>query len=394
MNGSTNIGIAMMQYRQQYYRCVKALINRIFAAMELRILFVATAMLLGLNWQAVYAQEPNLTPEVQKLMVDAHDQVQHGNYAAAIIMLKQAILIAPEQKTIYRQLGEALYNVGDFDGAIHILHPLIAHSEGDAITYAILGASYAARGETHTGLTILSHGLEQFPHSGKIFHEKGKIYEKDSLPDKALISWTNGICEDPTFAENYKNAAISYLSGNKKIWGLLYGEIFTSITSDSAECALMRKLLWQGYKSFFLEIARNTPAFGSHPVKAKLQTFEEAIISTYIKLTPVVSDGITTENLTMIRTRFLMEWYRSGYATEFPFSLFEMQDTMLRNGKFDIYNEWMWGKVESEPEYIAWNTFHNGDLERFRKWQKLHPLQPILRDCYNDRPSGGMFKKR
>ena len=77
--------------------------------------------------------------------------------------------------------------------------------------------------------------------------------------------------------------------------------------------------------------------------------FEEAVFNTFIKLSPVVADGITTENLTMVRTRFLMDWYQQKYNEKYPFTLFSRQDRMTRDGYFDIYNQWMFGKLLGFP---------------------------------------------
>ena len=362
--------------------------------MNLNISSVTATILLSLGLQIADAQEIKLTPEVQTMLVNAHDYAVRGNYKDAITIYKQAILITPGQKKIYNLLGEALYKSGDFNGAISILQPLLEQKQADTLTYHVLATCYTAKGKNREGLSILIRGLEEFPNSGLLFHKMGEIFQSDNIPEKALFAWTTGICKDPAFPGNYENAATAYLQGNKKIWGLVYGEIFIGLNTDTIRCAAMKNLLWEGYTSFFAAIANNTPEFGKQPSPGKAKTFEDAFVSTYTKLTPVVSDGLTAETLTMIRTRFLMEWYSSGYAVEFPFTLFTMQDNMLRNGKFEIYNEWLWGNAESAPSYTIWNTFHEGDIDRFLKWQAGHQSYPTTGQCYNDFNFKGAYKNK
>ena len=47
------------------------------------------------------------------------------------------------------------------------------------------------------------------------------------------------------------------------------------------------------------------------------------------KQSAAASSGINAETLTMIRTRFILDWY-TNYATKFPFKLFELQRQLLQ----------------------------------------------------------------
>jgi len=100
-------------------------------------------------------------------------------------------------------------------------------------------------------------------------------------------------------------------------------------------------------------------------------------------LTPVVSDGFTTETLTMLRVRFLMDWF-AQYDGEYPFAFFTYQQDLIKNGRFDVYNEWLFGAAESETEYRAWNLYHEGDMERFLKWRALHLFVAEAGAFYNE----------
>ena len=122
-----------------------------------------------------------------------------------------------------------------------------------------------------------------------------------------------------------------------------------------------------------------TTKLGEHATQPS--TFLDAVEKTYLALTPVVSDGITTENLTMVRTRFLMDWF-DKYAGKYPYSLFSYQDYLVKNGLFDIYNEWLFGQAESVVEYNAWKQFHTGEMEFFMEKRQSNSLHPQKSDAY------------
>jgi len=180
---------------------------------------------------------------------------------------------------------------------------------------------------------------------------------------------------------------MAYLGSEHVLWGLLYGEIFLNIEHDTTGDDELKTRLFTGYKTMFDNFANGIPD------RNNTGTFENAVLRVYSSLTPVISDGITTDNLTMVRARFFMDWF-SGYAKKYPYSLFSYQDNLIRSGHFDIYDQWLFGKAEGLPQYEAWNNFHEGDIDRFLKWRSTAKLQPVTADFYNSRDIKGIFNKR
>jgi hypothetical protein len=122
--------------------------------------------------------------------------------------------------------------------------------------------------------------------------------------------------------------------------------------------------------------------------------FEQAVFNTYIKLSPVVADGITAENLTMLRTRFMMDWYQQHFNEKYPFTLFRRQDEMIRDGYFDIYNQWMFGKAENAQMYDAWTKFHADAIPDMEEWLKENKYMAVASDAYNAKEVEGIFLKK
>jgi len=344
---------------------------------KISFLFILLFPVLNAN-----AQDKWPSPEVAQMYNHAQDYVAMGNYKDAIVTYKQAIMLAPDKFVLYKGLGKALYLSGSYGDAVDVLKPFMDKREADEAFYDLLGASSAAQNEGKAAKAALKKGLERYPASGLLYHDLGHLYDLEKRPEMALEAWVAGIHKDPAYPQNYYDAARKYLIGEDVMQGLLYGEIYLNITQDTSVADTLKKMLFAGYKTMFDDIASRSTTKPGDPGQPA-SSFMDAVEKTYTVLTPVVSDGITTENLTMVRTRFLMDWY-DKYDGKYPYSLFAYQDYLVRNGLFDIYNEWLFGKAESITEYNAWNLFHAGEMNIFLEKKQAQGLQPQNTEVYND----------
>ena len=135
--------------------------------------------------------------------------------------------------------------------------------------------------------------------------------------------------------------------------------------------------LLSGYRRLFDAIA-------AAPTKAAMPLFpfSDTVRKMLLQLAPVVSDGVTTENLMMLRTRFLMEAERL-HAHFLGCPLFAWQLELLKSGWFDIGTEWLFGKAEDPAQFAVWTQFHSGAIDSFThilalKRPDMHPLPAFL----------------
>lgn len=308
------------------------------------------------------------SPEVRQMHDNAAEYMGRGNYADAIVAYKQLMVLAPENKTILTQeLATAYYKLGDYSKTVETIQPLTASADANDQTFQLLVESQQAHGNDKAAKAALKEGLTHFPNSGRLHYLQGTAWDTKEEHANALVAYIEGIEGEPTFAPNYKQASLSYLNTNQPLWGLLYAETYLAMQHDTAGDAALKAKLYHCWKSFFDHLPDN-----NRPATA----FEQAVTGTYQQLTPVVSDGISVENLTMVRTRFLIEWSVHN-KDQYPSSLFTYYDTLIRNSLFDIYNEWLFGMEESKAQYDAWNKFHTGDMERLMQWLAANSMKPI-----------------
>lgn len=322
----------------------------------------------------ISAQEKWPTPELSQMFRHAEEYTAMGNLKDAITTYKNALVLVPGKIALYKGLGKALFLNGDYKESENMLKVVVKSSEADAASYRLLALDQAAQDNIRQAKLTLQKGISLFPTYGSLYHEQGNLYVSEKKTKSAFNAWIDGIKHDPQYSRNYYDVALAYLNTDDVLPGTLYGELYLALEQDTTGTEAFKQTLFNGYKTLFANLSA-----GASPKNREPVSFIEAIKETYRSLTPVISDGITTENLTMIRARFVMDWF-STYAPKYPFTLFSYQDELIRSGHYDIYNEWLFGAAESPVEYEAWNKFHEGDINRFRQWQAEHPIQPAASD--------------
>jgi len=169
---------------------------------------------------------------------------------------------------------------------------------------------------------------------------------------------------DPTYSGNYYNAANYYFHAKDKVWSLIYGEIFVNMESLGERGAAMKELLLQGYKEKLF--AEADMMAGEEKNKSE---FAKTFIGGMSKQSSLASKGITTEVLTMIRTRFILDWY-ANHAAKFPFRLFEYHRQLLTEGMFNAYNQWLFAPSENLAAYDNWTKTHAEEFNGFNNFQR------------------------
>lgn len=330
------------------------------------------------------------TPEVEQLYNQARGFLSNGNIRQAIPVYQQAINLAPDVVILYRDLGNAYYLMGNYEGADKTLEPVIESGRADEQCYQIAAASKSAQKEEKKARKVLDAGIRKYPHSGLLYHDYGKMYDDKNEEEDALKYWLAGIAADPAYRVNYYEAARTYMITSKPVWAILYGELFVNMEPQTPRGNETRKMLLAAYRKLYAATGSSElKAFGKTSQEAPA-TFEAAVYDTYRKLAPVVSDGINTESLTMLRTRFIIDW-NARYAAKYPYTLFSLQDEMLRDGQFDAYNQWLFGRAESAAFYASWTGFHPEAIPALTAWQSSRPLRPTASDAYNDGRTKGIF---
>jgi tetratricopeptide (TPR) repeat protein len=297
--------------------------------------------------------------DVQQLHENARNFMHKGDYPNAILILNRALSLQPNNLEVAKDLGLNYYYSKDYKKAIEVLSQLFDRNDVDDQCFQIAGDAYWALEDAKEAENIYRKGIKKLPNSGPLYNELGKVlWTKNDF--NAIKQWEKGIENDPGFAGNYYNASKYYYFTTDKVWSLIYGEIFINIDPKSAYGPEIKNILLEGYKKLFADadLEKNNKDKNS---------FTTAFLKTMNKQSSLASTGINAESLTMIRTRFILDW-DVNYAAKFPFKLFQLHKQYIQDGLFDAYNQWVFATAQNLPAYQSWTAAHSkeySELTRF-----------------------------
>ena len=299
----------------------------------------------------------------KQLQETAMSFLRSGDYDNAILVLNRALEKDKNNLELQKNLAMAYYYKRDFQKALEVVKELVDRNDADVVTFQIAGNVYKALEEVKECEKMYKKALKKFPNSGPLYSEYGELLW--SIKDfSAIQQWETGIRLDPSFSGNYYNAAQHYFYSQDKVWSLIYGEIFVNMESLTERGAAMKKLLLDAYKEKLFAEADMIKDLDKNKSE-----FSKAFLTTMNKQASLSNKGITTETLTMIRTRFILDWYNS-YSSRFPFKLFDYQLQLVREGMFEAYNQWLFGIVENLAAYDNWTKINSEKYNSFSNFQK------------------------
>ena len=301
-------------------------------------------------------------PDASQLHETGKQFMRGGDWANAVLVLNKALQKEPQNILILKDLAMTYYYQRDFAKAREIIKPLVDKDDADVQAYQIGGNVYKALQERKEAEKMYKKALKKYPASGPLYAEYGELLWMMNENYTSIEQWELGIKNDPGYAGNYYFAARYYYFTTDKVWALLYGEIFVNMESYSSRTAEIKNLLLDSYKKFFVVDPK------AKPTKEK-NGFSEAFMAVMNRNSSVVNSGITTESLTMLRTRFLLDWSKD-YAAKFPFRLFDHQKQLLQDGMFDAYNQWIFEAAGDLAKYESWTKLNAEQYNEFTRFQK------------------------
>jgi Tfp pilus assembly protein PilF len=305
----------------------------------------------------------NAQDDPKKLHETGKTFMQSGDFDNAVVVLTRALQLDKNNLEIQKDIVLSYYFKRDYKKALDLVEDMINRSDADVMTFQIAGNVYKALEEVKDCEKMYKKGLKKFPKSGPLYSEYGELLwaAKDY---SAINQWEKGIEVDPAYSGNYYNAAVFYFYAKDKVWSLIYGEIFVNMESLSERGNGMKEQLLQMYKEKLFADADLLK--GEEKNKSE---FAKAFLQSMGKQSSLAGRGINTETLTMIRTRFILDWYEN-YSTKFPFRLFDYQQQLIREGMFGAYNQWLFGATENLANYDTWTKAHAEEYGNFNTFLK------------------------
>lgn len=306
------------------------------------------------------AQPPE---DTKTLQATARNFMAAADYNNAIVVLNRGLQMDKNNLELQKDLVQAYYLKQDYTKALEGVEALMDRDDADVVVFQLAGNVYKALEETKAAEKMFKKALKKFPKSGPLLSEYGELLF--AIQDYSAINyWEKGIEVDPSFAGNYYNAAMHYFLTKDKVWAIIYGEIFCNMESLSERGAAMKDLVMKAYKE---KLFVDADLFKDQDKNKS--DFAKAYLTTMAKQSALTSKGLTIEALTMIRTRFILDWYTT-YGSKFPFRLFDYHQQLIKEGMFEAYNQWLFGPVQDLVAYEGWTKSHSDQYNAFNNFQK------------------------
>lgn len=299
--------------------------------------------------------------------------MRQGDYSNAILVLNRALQQAPENVAYAKDLALSYYYQKDNIKAIEVIKPVLDSKDADDQCFQIAGNIYKQLEQTKECEKVYRKGLKKFPESGPLYCELGEVVFVENKLD-AIKNWEKGIETDPTYNKNYYNAARFYFYTADKVWTIIYGEMFVNMDPVGSKTPETKQLILDAYKKLFTDgdIEKNN--------KDK-SAFAKSYLEVMNKQTGLTAGGINTEVLSMIRSRFIIDWFATGNKP--AFKLFTYQQQLLKEGLFEAYNQWLFGATENLSAYDNWVKTHSADSEAFTSLQKSRMFRVPANEYYH-----------
>jgi tetratricopeptide (TPR) repeat protein len=301
--------------------------------------------------------------DIKTLQENARTFMRSGDFDNAIVVLVRALNMDKQNLELQKDLVMCYYLKRDFGKALEGAKALLDRDDADVVVYQLAGNVYKGLEQPKECERVYKKGLKKFPKSGPLYSEYGELLWS-SKDYSAIEQWEKGIQVDPAYAGNYYNASMFYFYTKDKVWSLLYGEIFVNMESLTDRATAIKQLLLKGYKE---KLFAESDLFKGE--EKNKNEFARAFLHSMGKQSSVANKGINIETLTMIRSRFILDWYNT-FSSKYPFKLFDFQRQLLQEGMFEAYNQWLFGPVEDIVAYDNWTKTHTDQYTAFNNFQK------------------------
>ena len=331
---------------------------------------IYAVLLLSVLTTVAFAQDQ----DAKTLHETAKTFMRQGDYNNALLVLNKALQQQPDDLEMLKDQAFVYYLKKDYSQSEAVSKKLLDRKDADAQTYQIAAMPYKIEENAKELDRIYKKGLKLFPNSGMLHNEYGEILW-DKQDYGAIKEWEKGIEVEPNYSGNYYNAAKYYYLTMDKVWSIVYGEIFVNLESYSRRTVEVKDLLLNSYKKLFTDVDMK-----------KNQDNKNAFVAAYIenvnKQNTVATEGIVPSSLTMIRTRFVLDWFNKS-AGSFPFRLFEYHRQLLKEGMFEAYNQWLFGATQDLTTFQSWTNTHTDEYNKFIAFQKGRVFKLPANQYYN-----------
>jgi len=308
--------------------------------------------------------------------IEAIALMDNGKIEESILLLQESQKLDTQNFNYPYEIAYANYLKKEYKKAIEILEKIESLPNVNAQLYSLWGNSYDILGNTQKAKEIYDIGIKKFPNEGRLYLEKGVVYELEKDYNKAVTAYQKGISVEPKYPSNYYRVANLYLNSNDIVPGLIYGEIFVNLERTTKRTKEMSKNLYEAYKNSVVfesgqwkelnlckQITLNPTQFEKDKKLPLCMIFGKWF--TYGLSSSNVKE-YNLDSLSKIRKEFIRNYFENDYK-DYPNVLFNYQKQMEDNKVFDAYNHYLF-QIGAEDDFEDWMKTNESEYEKFVEW--------------------------
>ncbi|MDZ4746196.1 MAG: tetratricopeptide repeat protein [bacterium] len=318
-----------------------------------------------------------------ELIQSAIVEMDNGNPDKAIVMLRKAQALDPQDISITYEIAYAYYLKKDYKQAIKLLSKLTSHKDDFDQIHQLLGNSYYEEGKLEKAIEVFDAGRIKFLKSGCLHLARGTVERNREEYDKAIQYFERGIQVEPAYVSNYLHAAEYYYHTPESVWAMIYGELFLNLEPKTPRTIQISKQLYDTYKADLIVTTKDSisVSFSKKPTmtanelsnapKNKI-SFETVYKSIHLQCLANESE-INLSSVNRMRKSFIERYFGSGFDKSHPNILFDYQKRVLDAGHFEAYNYELL-KSGNQEEYETWKAANPRKNQEFAVWTAINPL--------------------
>jgi tetratricopeptide (TPR) repeat protein len=295
----------------------------------------------------------------KELQETAKDFMRQGDHSNAILILKKALSQDPDNTSIGKDLALSYFYSQNEALALETIKPVLNSKDADDQCFLIAATINRQLKKYKDCIKVYKKGIKAFPESGPLYSGLGEIQMASKNAD-AIKTWEKGIKQDPGYSKNYYNAAHYYAAAKNIVWSILYAETYILMDPKSPNTNDTKSLLLDNYKTLFTETDFSK-------FNKEKNDFAKKYLAAMGKQAGQSALGISAEALSMIRVRFIIDWFAD--ASNPTFKVFDFQKQLLKDGLFEAYNQWLFGSIENIKTYQSWIKINETENSAFMKYQ-------------------------
>jgi tetratricopeptide (TPR) repeat protein len=142
---------------------------------------------------------------------------QNGDYEGAIIAWKQAIKLNPNCIEAYQNIGDYAHHLGEYTEAINVYEKLLEIESNNVEIVYKLGLCYCLNKEGNKAITYFEKCLELNPNFSQVYGDLGYLYLLQERIKDGISSWQKIAQINPKWIEDYLTWANNITGNNQQI---------------------------------------------------------------------------------------------------------------------------------------------------------------------------------